>query len=1343
MPVNPTAYGRPGPQTRRNKYRLCTPRRVGSAARGSRGVRLLLASLSLFGALLASSSPALAATVSEFGGQGSRAGEFEEPRGVAVFQETGDIYLADSNNSRVDSFGPEGAFRFAFGWGVRDGKHELETCTASCKAGVGGSGAGEFSSPRAVAIDNNPKSSSYGDLYVVDSGNARVQKFDAEGQFLLTFGTSVNQSTKDDICTSAERANCGAGEFGFAPGGFSLMGGGIVIANSGAVFVGDFNRAEKFTSEGTFELEWPIGEGFAIVNSLAVTESKEILLLAEGVTGIHRYSEAGVEVGSPFDTAGSPQAMTLGPSSEVFVDEHEDGEISQPHLVEYDSAGTEISAFDIGTEGGSRGIAFGGSLDRLYVLNARAVRIVAVPPPGPFTSPGSEVLVDAKPSEATVGAVIVAEGSPTTYRFEYGETTAYSAATTPVPLSEEGGLFAAEPVQAKLTGLRADTVYHFRTATTTAKGETTFGPDAMFRTTPAVLISGESVTQVTPESARLTVELNPQGAETKYHFEYGVSTAYEESTPVPDASAGEADANAAYSVVIEHLAAGTVYHYRVVATNSFGTGDGPDRVFTTTTAPGGVALADGRVWEMVAPPTKHGASLEGISEEGGLIEAAEDGSALAYFGTGPVGSEAEPEGSQNIVDSQFVATRRGPGTWETKDITTPHDRPAGFHPGKRAEYLFFSGDVSTGAVEPFGETKLSTDATERTPYLRELAGGYTPMVTAGNVPVGTKFGGTETGGGSYVGGLELVGASSDAKTTAISSPLALTSDLATPEGNEQRSIYRWSAATRTLQLVSWLPGAPETPAVQSGDRASLGADDVVVRHAVSSDGNRFVYEVETPSGGKHLFLRDLRLGKSVQLDAREDGVLGGGRARFQDASADGRVVYFTDSEQLTVDATGNSNEEGGRADLFRCEVLEVASNLDCKLADVSVPIGPTEIADVRGHIVGTDESGDLVYFVANGRLAPGAVAGNCPSLSQLPAATTTCNLFVYDGATGETRLVAVLSGRDFPDWGGEAPDTLEFLSARVSPNGRYLAFMSQRSLTGYDNRDARSGAADEEVFEYDFQRAQLTCVSCGGTGARPSGVFDSGAFPGLLVDRPKVWRQQWVAANVPGWTSVSASGEPVRAAYQSRYLANDGRVFFNSSDNLVPSDVNGQFDVYEFEPAATGSCGPSEPCVALMSSGQDGGESAFLDADNEGSNVFFLTAAKLSPRDTDALPDVYDAHVCTAASDCPAAGSGAPPPCETSDACRAAPSPQPDTFGAPSSSTFSGAGNLTPPGATTTVKAKPLTRARLLANALKACHKDRAKKQRVSCERKARRRYGPPQKARKAGHTITTRKGGR
>ena len=235
------------------------------------------------------------------------------------------------------------------------------------------------------------------------------------------------------------------------------------------------------------------------------------------------------------------------------------------------------------------------------------------------------------------------------------------------------------------------------------------------------------------------------------------------------------------------------------------------------------------------------------------------------------------------------------------------------------------------------------------------------------------------------------------------------------------------------------------------------------------------------------------------------------------------------------------------------------------------------------------------------------------------------------------------------------------------------------------------------------------------------------------------------------------------------YLSNEGRLFFNSEDGLVPQDINGTWDVYEYEPAgvpqggehpcaageASGSvvfkqARPFEVegqkgeegagCVGLISSGRSPQESVFMDADEgggpgehgkagtaSGNEVFFMTTAPLTSADFDKSYDVYDAHECTATSPCipppPAAGAE----CVTAEACRAAPNPEPGIYGAPASATFSGIGDLPGPAAKPAVK-KALTRAQKLAAALKACHKDRRKAKRASCEKTARKSFGPLKK---------------
>jgi hypothetical protein len=350
---------------------------------------------------------------------------------------------------------------------------------------------------------------------------------------------------------------------------------------------------------------------------------------------------------------------------------------------------------------------------------------------------------------------------------------------------------------------------------------------------------------------------------------------------------------------------------------------------------------------------------------------------------------------------------------------------------------------------------------------------------------------------------------------------------------------------------------------------------------------------------------------------------------------------------------------------------------------------------VIGLLPGASADAGSVYFVANGVIdgtgpegaRPGSCIGRGGQVREQPASAD-CDLYLR--RHGITRLVAVLSGADFADWGWREGNGLANLTARASSDGRYLAFMSQRPLTGYDNRDAASGRPDEEVFLYDADAdggaGYLVCASCNPNGARPHGIeysrIDSfGPFAGL-AGGPEVWAEStWIAANIPGWTSLNQTEG--LAPHQSRYLSDQGRLFFNSADALVPGDTNGTEDVYQYEPPggvegapAGDTCTISSPtyrpasrgCVDLISSGTSGEESAFMDASESGSDIFFLTASRLSRRDTDTATDLYDARV----------GGGeeeAARPVECSgDACQQPATPPADPT--PGSLTFSGAGNV-------------------------------------------------------------------
>jgi DNA-binding beta-propeller fold protein YncE len=121
-------------------------------------------------ALGVATANAVLVSLGTFGSQGSGAGQLQTPVGVAVAPTSGNVFIADSGNARVEVFGPKGNFIAAWGWGVTDGKAQSEVCTANCQAGIPGSGAGQFSNPTSIAAASNR-------VYVGDAGNNVVLVF--------------------------------------------------------------------------------------------------------------------------------------------------------------------------------------------------------------------------------------------------------------------------------------------------------------------------------------------------------------------------------------------------------------------------------------------------------------------------------------------------------------------------------------------------------------------------------------------------------------------------------------------------------------------------------------------------------------------------------------------------------------------------------------------------------------------------------------------------------------------------------------------------------------------------------------------------------------------------------------------------------------------------------------------------------------------------------------------------------------------------------------------------------------------------------------------------------------
>ena len=431
----------------------------------------------------------------------------------------------------------------------------------------------------------------------------------------------------------------------------------------------------------------------------------------------------------------------------------------------------------------------------------------------------------------------------------------------------------------------------------------------------------------------------------------------------------------------------------------------------------------------------------------------------------------------------------------------------------------------------------------------------------------------------------------------------------------KENMYEWDRTTGRFQLINILPGG--APGPEEGLHLGAGGEEDQTEHAISSDGSSVIWTSDL-----RLYERE-HIGTAQAETVQADAALGG-EGEYKTASSDGSKIFFTKGNLST-------------RDLYEFDV-------DTGLTTDMAP-------NVLG-VLGASEDGSYVYYVNTGY-----------------------NLELWHN--GATKLIATLSPNDEHfgvnkvgvafDWTPE----VGIRTARVTPDGKHVIFMSERSITGYDNTvshgtscvDDSIGnpqpAQCQEVFLYDAETEHLSCVSCNPDGS-PTGP-----------------------SGIPGGTESSVH----LTTYQSRALSEDGsRVFFDTLDGIAPQDTNGSEDVYEWERDGAGGCAVAAGCVSLISGGVSQEGSAFVDASTNGSDLFFITREQLVGQDIDQNVDVYDARE----------GGGVASPSAlacSGSGCQGVPL-APPTFATPPSVTYAGVGNFAPPTApektvTPTHKPKP------------------------------------------------------
>jgi hypothetical protein len=507
--------------------------------------------------------------------------------------------------------------------------------------GFGNSRPGNFNYSDEIAVDNDSASESYGDVYVLDQRNYRVQKFSGEGQFLLMFGGAINTTkvqereeeeansepvtvTEDEenVCTAADLIGgdqCGAGVPGTGPSHFykgsypreweQTGNNSIAIGPGGKVYVGDYGRVQEFNTDGTFagELALPDPEK-QFVTGLAVDSSGNIFersTVSNGnspwyappvseIHGIREYNAAHTLVRTIDTESGSePFALAVDQTGALLVADRNGG-AGHFQFRGFKPNGALASVFtsDQIENGRVEHIAIGDSERKLYATTGEFdggyIAVIPLPVEGPPAATKPEA-TNVQPTTATLHALVNPHGFDTKYHFEYVDQHSFeteggfgSPNTQSTPSHDLGIVDQENAVQVAISGLTPETQYQFRVVAESSEG-TVYGTDE-FASLPPVSVRNFTTQTVGPELVTLKAELNPNGQFSSYTIHIGKDTTYSTGSSQGTLAVGNEFVDT--EITLPNLQPNTTYHYQFVGENGYGETKTLDQTFTTERSAG-------------------------------------------------------------------------------------------------------------------------------------------------------------------------------------------------------------------------------------------------------------------------------------------------------------------------------------------------------------------------------------------------------------------------------------------------------------------------------------------------------------------------------------------------------------------------------------------------------------------------------------------------------------------------------------------------------------------------------------------------------------------------------------
>ena len=644
----------------------------------------------------------------------------------------------------------------------------------------------------------------------------------------------------------------------------------------------------------------------------------------------------------------------------------------------------------------------------------------------------------------TVNGTINPGGPPdASYRIEYSTNGTDWTSSEAITVGSQN---TPQPVSAVLEpapfGLDPGTQYDVRIVASRPfqppqiSNELTFTTDSA---APEVETVGSPVRTAT--TTRLDGRINPRGAPTTYHFEYGTAgpcTTNPCTSTAPQAVGSGNEVKFA-SQSISDLDPGMTYHYRVVADNGApgSPAVGADR--TLTTRANDDPLDNGefpgppgsdRAWEQVSVPDSGGNNV------GGGLSFSDDGERAVYnlIGGAPITSSA----GFNMLYSQ--RTSEG---WISKAMFPPRDEVDGPN---------WIGPSSSGDLEEL--TAFNFNPITGNAAIWRLRPNGTPakLVAATHEQYGGLFGQSADGSRSIAA---LIGSL----------------DPLHPAAPGARNLYDLSGGS--AEMISLLPGDLVAGCGVDGSDPTYNLPQVNTRTSdgwISPDGSRAFFPSSgiICSGPSQIYMRDLVTDTTHPLT--EPAVSGSTCPTAFVKAVDDAVFLWTRSRLVAEDTAAPTDCRIDRdGDVYRYDLSD--QSVDCvtcvrpgRDADVAVGLGRSFGAASQLAVA---EDGSRLYFKSKTRLVRGAAT---------PAA------YRLDLESEDLAYVAPLGS-------GDTVSDLVQKGNAITPDGAVLIFASE--LPGLDQVNGAVNAGTRQYYRYDDRDRSLVCVSCPADGTEPDQPAES------------------------------------------------------------------------------------------------------------------------------------------------------------------------------------------------------------------------------------------------------------